>query len=545
MSWLKSEDLLSEIIFNIQHRDLIKAKLVMEHVDFIDNATQKRIMHELSMADPEFSVPLLAFLIQHNKSYVNRFPDIKQALFQNILQKPQVLLNLLEKTSAETSIYIDLAGELQLFDAVPLLLTKLSVIEDSELKIKIIENLGNIGATEAVHKISNSLYDENRKLVYTTIEALAKIESPESMNILANRMGKEESVDLILLEKFAEVQDTISLRKLNEAMQSYSPVLRNFAKTKLDKIGKKAVPILMENLYMQDPNTLVHTLNIVGDLGDESAVAPIRKIIKSHNDANVRFAAYEAIGKLPGKKGNFLLANGLSDIDDNVRVAAAKAVDTKYDSLLAAGIRNILQGEDKDSQNTVKVIIDAQADNVFLDLITDCSYFEKEALEYLRNKVHQDIRAHFRELLKKNGLAEYAHQLQEKAAKELDVENILVCAVDDSKLILKIYKSVLYEMGYDSTLFENPEEAYNWILQLKPAILCTDLNMPQMTGIELTEKLRKIYSKTELPIVMVTTQDDNPDMMAAKKAGVNDFVQKPFNAEKLRDVFNKYIKINE
>ncbi|MFP4547779.1 MAG: response regulator [Fidelibacterota bacterium] len=545
MSWIKSEDLLNEIVYNLQHKDLIKAKLVMEHVDHIDNNTQKRIMYELSKADPEFTIPLIAHVIQHNKAYVNRFPELKNALFQNILQKPAVLLELLKQDVEELNIYIDMVGELQLCDAVPVLLDKLDSTDRLDIQLKILENLGNIGDPSPVHKISNYLYSDNRKLVFITIEALAKIETQESMQILANRMGKEEDVDLILLEKFGEVQDTISLRKLNEAIQSYSPVLRNFAKNKMDKIGKKVVPVLMENLYMQDPNTLVHTLNIIGDLGDESAVVPIRKIIQSNRDPNVRFAAYEAIGKLPGKKGNFALASGLSDEDDNVRVAAAKAVDTKYDNLLAAGIGNLLNGKDEDAKNIIKVILDAQADNVFMDLIDKNEFFTKHAIEYLNKKVHRDTKEHFLALLKKADLTKLVNKLSVKPIEELDVQNILICAVDDSKLILKIYKSVLHDLGYDSMLFENPLEALDWLKQLKPAILCTDLNMPQMTGIELTKELRKTYSKAELPIVMVTTQDDNPDMMAAKKAGVNDFVQKPFNAPKLREIFNQYIDLNE
>jgi len=545
MSWIKSEDLLNEIVFNLQHKDLIKAKLVMEHVDHIDNNTQKRIMYELSKADPEFTIPLIAHVIQHNKAYVNRFPELKNALFQNILKKPAVLLDLLKKDTGELKIYINLVGELQLNEAVPLLVDKLANTDQLDIQLKILENLGNIGDPSPVHKISNYLYSDNRKLVFITIEALAKIETQESMQMLANRMGKEEDVDLILLEKFSEVQDTISLRKLNEAIQSYSPVLRNFAKNKMDKIGKKVVPVLMENLYMQDPNTLVHTLNIIGDLGDESAVVPIRKILQSNRDPNVRFAAYEAIGKLPGKKGNFALANGLSDEDDNVRVAAAKAVDTKYDNLLAAGIRNLLNNEDDDARNIIKVILDAQADNVFMDLINKNEFFTKYAIECLNEKVHRDTKEHFLSLLKKADLTKLVKKLSEKPVEVLDVQNILICAVDDSKLILKIYKSVLHDLGYDSMLFENPLEALDWLKQLKPAILCTDLNMPQMTGIELTKELRKTYSKAELPIVMVTTQDDNPDMLAAKEAGVNDFVQKPFNAPKLHEIFGQYVDLNE
>ncbi len=69
----------------------------------------------------------------------------------------------------------------------------------------------------------------------------------------------------------------------------------------------------------------------------------------------------------------------------------------------------------------------------------------------------------------------------------------------------------------------------------KPAIVFTDLNMPVMTGIELTSKLRERFDLNELPIIMVTTQSEGADHEAAFKAGVNKVINKPFSADQLAD----------
>jgi len=76
----------------------------------------------------------------------------------------------------------------------------------------------------------------------------------------------------------------------------------------------------------------------------------------------------------------------------------------------------------------------------------------------------------------------------------------------------------------------------------RPQILITDLNMPKMTGIELTEAVRKVYSKDDLPILMVTTQQDLEDREAAFGAGINGILYKPFTKEKLIVELNKFLE---
>jgi CheY-like chemotaxis protein len=68
--------------------------------------------------------------------------------------------------------------------------------------------------------------------------------------------------------------------------------------------------------------------------------------------------------------------------------------------------------------------------------------------------------------------------------------------------------------------------------------------MPEISGIELTKRIRSTYSAETLPVIMVTTQSDVQDHEAATAAGVNSILIKPFNADSLRTAMGKYIKVH-
>ena len=74
----------------------------------------------------------------------------------------------------------------------------------------------------------------------------------------------------------------------------------------------------------------------------------------------------------------------------------------------------------------------------------------------------------------------------------------------------------------------------------KPDIILTDLNMPAMDGIEFTKEIRKIYNRNELPVIMVTTQNDAHDNEAAEEASVSEIMHKPFTEEQIGDVVAKF-----
>lgn len=536
---LNPKHMLEELQENIKTGDSLKAQLVLSLIHQVDTTTQGKLLYVLSRAGVDFQVPLLVYLLNEHGDLNGKSGAIRDALFSCLMAFPEKLPELLSSSNIkDRTELIRIAGELTCTEAVPALLEILSVSEIESEILLLIETLGLIGEGQAVSVLTDYLYASIRELILAAIQSLGQIGTPHAMRSLAERMSTDNEIDLIILNIFAEVQDQISIEQLSLAIRSHHAHMRTFAKQKLTAMGTKAVPALISNLEAADPDFLIHTLNVLGDIGDESAVLPIRHLLATiPMDANVRFAAYEALALLPVRKGAYTLTAGLSDPEEHVCLAAARAIEKNYSSLFAVGIINLLRGPDEEVDRIVKTIVYAEVDNIFLALIDD-EVFLREAMKYLP-KTHNDLRQRYYMLLMSAGKSEIARGLvgqEEKAGRPK------VVAVDDSRMILNIYKSTLHDLGYEPVLFEFPASALEWLEKEKPLMVLTDLNMPAITGIQLTEKIRQKYSKSVLPILMVTTQNEQSDNKDAEAAGINGIVQKPFNAKSLGAAMDAVLK---
>jgi PleD family two-component response regulator len=186
----------------------------------------------------------------------------------------------------------------------------------------------------------------------------------------------------------------------------------------------------------------------------------------------------------------------------------------------------------------VAAFIDSEADSIFRNLFPDTT-FQILALQYLCTKAHPDTRRHFSDILRQYGYDQQA--LRVDPSEESNEKSTTIYVVDDSRMLLKVYKSNLHEIGFVSKLFEFPESAIEHILNDKPDLVITDLNMPKITGLELTRQVREVFAKEQLPIILITTQSDQDETASAYKAGVNDVVYKPFTKEILKERINHLI----
>ncbi len=293
MAELNYTHMIEEIQANIQTGDLMKAKLVLSHIGEVDQKTKNRLIYELSRGELTFSIPLLLFLLQEHAEVTNQMPVVKETLLSSLLAYPDMLLHFLQDPEVrDKTELIKIAADLKLEDATPILI---EMVADSTNEADIhllIETLGQIGDPEATNTLTDYLYAANRELIIAAVQSLGMVGTPTAMHRLAERMGTDNEIDFMILSIFAEVQDQVSLEKLNETLASHYAHMRTYAKKELVNIGPKAVPFLIENLNRRDPDFLIHTLNVLGDIGDESAVVPIRKLLQSEpRSANVRFAA--------------------------------------------------------------------------------------------------------------------------------------------------------------------------------------------------------------------------------------------------------------
>ncbi len=541
MADIKDQDLLDEIRFDIKVKDRKKAELVLSALRFVKRDTQKKALFELSRADAEFSIVLFAGLFVNAPDIANAFPQLKETMYGKIISRPDVLRELLRKEAnlEIRTFLVQTVGEIQLKDAVPSLLDLLNNDSDSSIVWATIVSLGMLGEPNAVSSIAPFLGHADPTLSYAAIDALGQIDTPEAVQKIANCLGNDPELDQKIIDILSRSRTSEAIEALNDTISSEHAHIRTTGKEKLGAIGVTSVRVLLKNLDKPDPDLVIHSLNVLGDIGDEAAVTAIRNLLNDQpEDANIRFAAYEALGRLPLKKGAYALAAGLEDPVDNVRTAAAKAIDRNYNALLAGGLRNMTKTGDKSAATVILTIINAECERIFMDLLEE-DYFKTASLAFLRKNAHPALRAYYAAILSANGRQELAKQVAPKKGVTART-GLRVYAVDDSKMILNIYRTVLHSLGCEAITFQLPMEAVAQVKENRPDVILTDLNMPEITGIDLAAKVREFFSKEELPIIMVTTQQESHDLEKASKAGVNGIIQKPFTESHIGAALKKY-----
>ena len=541
MAKVNEQDLLDEIRFDIKKKDLIKARLVLSALEHVDRKTQKQALFEVSRSGDDFAIPLLAGVIAENPDVSESFPQLKETLFSKIIDSPEIILDLLSKTkeSSVRAFLAEAAGEIRLKAAVPALLNILSNKTDTKFIESAIIALGMIGDPSAVAAVSDYLYSNSREVVLSTIRALGEIATASAVQKLGDKLGGDSELDLMIIDIVAKTQVPEALEILNKTLGSKNTQLHAVVKKKLGGVGVMSIRILIKNLFLENRDLIIHSLNVLGDIGDSAAIPAIRKLIHQQpEDPNVRFAAYETLGRLPLDKGVYTLTAGLEDPAENVRNAAAKAIDRHYNAALAGGIRNLIRSGDLEAMNIIAAIIDSQSNNIFLDLLEE-DYFKGPAIDYMLDKAHPDVRSYFARILENTGHNDLAKEIMPKKKARIK-KKLKVFAIDNSRMILNIYRNVLYNLEYESRLFEYPIKALEQIIKEKPDVIITDLIMPDITGIDLTKIVRKRYSKSELPIIMITTQKEVKENRAAYSAGVNDIIHKPFTEKQIGKALAKF-----
>jgi len=115
-----------------------------------------------------------------------------------------------------------------------------------------------------------------------------------------------------------------------------------------------------------------------------------------------------------------------------------------------------------------------------------------------------------------------------------------VLVVDDASATRQIIKSMLKELGFNNIReVENGQLALDALKRRKADLVLSDWNMPVMSGIDLLRAIRADEELKAIPVLMVTAEAEPENIMEAVKAGVNNYIVKPFNAKTLEEKLNK------
>ncbi len=115
-------------------------------------------------------------------------------------------------------------------------------------------------------------------------------------------------------------------------------------------------------------------------------------------------------------------------------------------------------------------------------------------------------------------------------------KNMHILIVDDYKTMLRIIRNLLRQLG-----FVNIDEATDGAMALSMmrsganyGLVISDWNMEPMTGLQLLREVRSDAKLKPIPFIMVTAESKSENVIAAKEAGVSNYIVKPLNAETLK-----------
>ena len=540
---------------SLENKDSLKNLLVL----FKDKneQTRSRTLFEISMVQDDDVFFILNHLVTQadNKAYKKSVMDL-----------------LLDKARTNTRFiipFIDHATPSQLKEAIPLFATVLLNETDTHILQKTIHAIGKTKEKSCINVIADFIFYDHELLKREAISALGEIGGPSVIKRLAFASSTSMVDDYLLstlsklesglsldtkcenspAQQFASRKDTLErlsadsdIAQLMLMLNSPSPLDRHLAIDGLIESGVQAIPAVVANMAADNTDSLINGLDILGNIANETALPPVLKILNAkHPDSNVRFAAYEALSKLPLAHAPVSLVEGITDPSEQVRIAAATAINKNPPDILISGLKSKIETAGKSSSKSIIIsaIIDSHSDKIFTRLL-DSDSFMFLASDYLTG-CHESTLDFFSDILIKRGTRSRALTIQENIKVKTCANPLTVFCVDDSKICLRYYTKLFYSMGHRPVVFDNPEQAMKAIRKNKPDVLTTDLNIVKTHGLQLIEKIRNIYSLTELPIVVITTQKDFVESGGQKgtKSQINMSIYKPLDYKVIKPLMDQ------
>jgi len=110
-----------------------------------------------------------------------------------------------------------------------------------------------------------------------------------------------------------------------------------------------------------------------------------------------------------------------------------------------------------------------------------------------------------------------------------------VLVVDDYNTMIRILRNLLKQLGFqDIDDASDGSAALSKMREKRYGLVISDWNMEPMTGYDLLKEVRNDPGLMKIPFIMVTAESKTENVIAAKKAGVNNYIVKPFNAATLQ-----------
>lgn len=454
-----------------------------------------------------------------------------------------VVQGLSSQSPAFRTLCIRTAGEYAFPSAAEPLIRMAGAETDPDLLIEILASLAKIRPAGAEGVFRTFLRHPDQMLAAMAMEMAGVYADTSALPVLAETLqsaaaeGSFERCDLTTwkaIDALAAIGTPGAARLLAEHIHHKNPTARRIVTDALMRVGEAALPFL-EPLYSTGgTDERILACNVAGFIGArKGADALVRAFDAGHfTDPNVRYAAFEALGRIGTLKGLVCLVDGLDEDDELILMAVVTGLERHAAPGVLKTISERISAGTPNSPRICRAIVASRALRLFQELYKD-ELVGDRLIDALRLSQDQDILDAFAQRLEDIGSArsraDAATLPQARAATRKAI------AADDSKSMLALYRRILTDMGFEPLLAANGQEAYAYVENGEFVdVVITDMNMPVMDGVELVAKLRGSLGYDETPILMVTTESEASQREVASKAGVTAFINKPFRPEELK-----------
>jgi twitching motility two-component system response regulator PilH len=116
-----------------------------------------------------------------------------------------------------------------------------------------------------------------------------------------------------------------------------------------------------------------------------------------------------------------------------------------------------------------------------------------------------------------------------------------ILIVDDSPTEVHVFKKIVEKQGFQTEIARDGQEAIDVAKRIHPDLILMDVVMPVLNGFQATRKLRKDPETADIPVIMVTTKDQQTDINWGKRQGANEYLVKPVAPADLLSKINELL----
>jgi len=439
---------------------------------------------------------------------------------------------------------IRVAGEHAISGAAPSLVGLAGTEIDPDRLMEILTALARIGDESALPIFRNFLDHEDAFIQSSCIEALGRLQDVESVDQFKNMIIDSEGPDRFevcdlttwkAVDALAAYGTDDTVKFLVEHLHHKNPTVRRIITDSLVDIGSSCIPMLLAAFEQGSTDNKILTANVLGFLRDRSGadglVAAFDKGLA--DDENVRYAVYEALGRIGTMKGIICLVDGLAETEELILMAVIGGLEKHVNPGMISTLTKLITKADDQSDRLAKAVIATKATTIF-DALYENQGAADAMLEALIESKDPEIVEEFRATLVEIGGGRAQEDIARLPQISTGVRKAL--AADDSRSMCAMHRAILTDLGFEPFMGTNGEEAYEFIEQGEEFdVVITDMNMPIMDGMELVGKIRSTPGFEDVPIIMVTTESEASQQDLATKAGVTAFITKPFKPDELKD----------